>query len=208
MPFVRYARDKRGYEQIWLVHAPVRRGRPSRARVLYWYRSPPGVRVGREPFDPALRATLEAQYPDVRFDWDQLSAAAVIPPIETEPWRERRRAQRDARRSRADVEDERTAVGVPPEEATEASAPVRGDDDQPDSTLTAADGPSAVLDEGRGGEVVQPNASDARRRRRNRRRRPRGPEGAAGEVTRRPSESPAEEPAQDPTDRPFPSSDS
>jgi hypothetical protein len=193
VPFVRYARDKRGYEQIWLVHAPVRRGRPTRAQVLYWYRSPPGVRVGREPFDTALRAALEARYPDVRFDWDQLSAAAVIPPIEIEPWRERRRAQRDARRSRPDAEDERTADLVPPEGVADR--------------LIASDEPPPAPDELRR-EDGQGDPAAARRQRRSRRRRPRGAGAATREAIQASSESPAEAPPRDPTDRPLPSSDS
>jgi hypothetical protein len=176
--------------------------------MLYWYRSPPGVRVGREPFDPALRAALEAQYPGVRFDWDHLSAAAVIPPIEVEPWRERRRAQRDARRSRADVEDERTGDLVPPAGGTEAGAPTPGDNGQPDGSFATAGGPPAAVDEVRRADEVESTASGPRRRRRNRRRKTRGAEGAVGEAMQTPSALPAEEPPRDPTDRPLPSSDS
>ena len=35
-----------------------RRGKPSRPQVLYWYRTPPGIKVGRAPFDPAIRQAL------------------------------------------------------------------------------------------------------------------------------------------------------
>jgi hypothetical protein len=104
VPFVRFSRDKRGYEHFCLVHASSRRGRPSRSRVLYWYRTPPGVRVGREPFDEGARRLLEAQYPDLTFDWEALANTPIPPPPEIEPWRERRRAQRAARRP-ADAEE-------------------------------------------------------------------------------------------------------
>ena len=70
MAFVRVSRDRRGYEHIYLIDATARRGKASRPRVLYWFRTPPGVMVGREPFDESVRRTLEAQYPDVTFDWE------------------------------------------------------------------------------------------------------------------------------------------
>ena len=38
MPFVRFSRDKRGYEYVYLIDAPVGRS-GSRSRVLYWYRT-------------------------------------------------------------------------------------------------------------------------------------------------------------------------
>lgn len=98
MPFVRFSRDRRGYEHIYLVHTPVRRGKAGRPRVLYWYRTPPGVKVGREAFDETIRRALEAQHPDVEFDWESL-AAPPPPPQVVEPWRERRRLQK-ARKSR------------------------------------------------------------------------------------------------------------
>ncbi len=80
MPFVRFSRDKRGYEHIYLVHTSQRRGRRRGTRVLYWFRTPPGVKVGREPFDAELRRTLEAQNPGVAFDWDRLSNTPIPPP--------------------------------------------------------------------------------------------------------------------------------
>jgi hypothetical protein len=100
VPFVRVVRDKRGYEHVYLVHTSARRGKPARARTLYWYRTPPGVRVGREPFDEQVRQALESQYPDIRFEWDKLR---VLPPApqDVEIWRERRRAVRAAKLARA-----------------------------------------------------------------------------------------------------------
>ena len=103
MPFLKFSRDKRGYEYVYLVHAANRRGRPSRPRILYWYRSPPGIKVGRKPFDDEIRRTLEAQNPGVVFDWKSI-IATPMPSPEPEPWRERRRWERVARESTA-VED-------------------------------------------------------------------------------------------------------
>ena len=194
MPFVRYDRDKRGYEQIWLMHAPVRRGRPSRARVLYWYRSPPGVRVGREVFDAAARAQLEAQYPDVGFDWDTLAAAAMIPPLEVEPWRERRRAQREARRGRA-----------PADEAAlrEAAA------DSPGDTTGEPFGAGIEAGPPETDTTAQPTEPRPRRRGRRRRRRVDAPGTSGAQGAEAAVEPPsASAPTPDPTERTTPSSDS
>jgi hypothetical protein len=97
VPFLRFSRDKRGYEHTYLVHTPNRRGKPSRPRVLYWYRTPPGIKVGRPPFDEEARRRLEAQNPDVAFDWATIVATPMPPPAENEQWRERRRAERAAK---------------------------------------------------------------------------------------------------------------
>jgi hypothetical protein len=95
MAYLRFSRDRRGYEQFALVQQPSnRRGSKSRPRLLYWFRSPPNIKVGREPFDPDVRRTLEARHPDIAFDWPAI-ISTPIPPVETENWRERRRA--DAR---------------------------------------------------------------------------------------------------------------
>ena len=107
MAFLRFTRDKRGYEHFQLVESSTRRGR-TRTKVLYWFRTPPGVKVGREPFDEDTRRTLEAKNPGVAFDWKKI-LATPIPSADAEKWRERRRDERAAKRARkareqADVE--------------------------------------------------------------------------------------------------------
>jgi hypothetical protein len=99
VPFLRFSRDKRGYENTYLVHTQNRRGKPPRTRVLYWYRTPPGVKVGRPPFDEETRHNLEAQNPDVTFDWPTIVATPFPPAAENEQWRERRRAERAAKQT-------------------------------------------------------------------------------------------------------------
>jgi hypothetical protein len=90
--YLKFSRDKRGYEHFYLVQ-PSNRGK-ARPRVLYWFRTPPGVKVGRSPFDPEMRRALEAQNPDVVFDWDAITHTPIPPPVEPERWRERRRVER------------------------------------------------------------------------------------------------------------------
>jgi len=106
--FFRFSRDKRGYEHFYLVEPVTNRKGKSRPRILYWYRTPPNVKVGRPPFDDAMRRAIEAQYPDVTFDWTKI-VEAPIPSADAEKWRERRRAERAeraARKANVDVDDE------------------------------------------------------------------------------------------------------
>ena len=98
MPFVRFARDRRGYEHVYLVDAKDH----GRSRVIYWFRTPPDVKVGRSPFDSATQRSLEQQYPDVKFDWSQIVAARMPPQAPVENWREKRRAERAFKRARAE----------------------------------------------------------------------------------------------------------
>ena len=67
MPFLRVIRDKRGYETTYLMHL-YREGHRQRSRILYVFRSPGGVRVGRGALDPEVLREIEVQYPDIAFD--------------------------------------------------------------------------------------------------------------------------------------------
>src|SRR5580765_3424990 len=49
-------------------------------RLLYWFRTPPGVRVGRAPIDEAAIRLLEQHNPDVQFDWTRI---LKDPPVTT-----------------------------------------------------------------------------------------------------------------------------
>lgn len=194
MPFLRFSRDKRGYEHTYLVHSVARRGKPSRTRILYWYRTPPGVRVGRLPFDEEVRRTIEGRNPGVVFDWEAL-AATPMPPQGPEHWREKRRAERAAKAARRadDTEDQEPldADEVPPQQATAIPSSPDLFEDGTGESLTLqeagsfedgesgdgldaneageapADGPSLATPDG------QPASGRRRRRRGGRRRRPR-----------------------------------
>lgn len=158
-----------------------RRGKPV-SRVLYWYRTPPDVKVGREPFDASVRQALEAQYPNVRFDWRQI-LETPIPSADAEKWRERRRAERSERAARHAAEQEDEAVAETPlpgpakhviEAATDASPNLIVSTAVP---AAASPDPSDSLP-----EPVAPQTADAsgpgfprRKRRRRRGGRPRPP---------------------------------
>ena len=79
MPFLRFSRDKRGYESTYLCHT-YRSGGEPRLRVLYWFRSPPGVKVGRLALDPEAIRAIEESHPGLRFDWDTILKVKPPPP--------------------------------------------------------------------------------------------------------------------------------
>ncbi len=73
LPHLRFSRDKRGYENTFIVQSggSRRRGKP-RSRILYWFHTPPGVRVGRTPLDEEAIRLIEEHNPDVEFDWTRI----------------------------------------------------------------------------------------------------------------------------------------
>jgi hypothetical protein len=86
VPFLRLSRDRRGYESTFLLHA---RQPGERPRVLYWYRTAPGVRVGRPALDEDAIRTIEEQHADIEFDWAHIlevgAAAALLEAERTAP---------------------------------------------------------------------------------------------------------------------------
>jgi len=169
MAFLRFTRDKRGYEHFYLVQPITNRRGKVRTRILYWFRTPPNVKVGRQPFDESLRRALEAQNPGVSFDWQKI-IETPIPSADAEKWRERRRMERAERAARqTESEDEETS-DVP----AEAPAPVEelatGEGDgAAGADVDVADGPRAEPVE------VRPERPEDPHRRRRRRRGRRGP---------------------------------
>ena len=176
MPFVRFSRDRRGYEHVYLVDARDH----GRSRVIYWFRTPPGVKVGRSPFDSATQRSLEQQYPDVKFDWSQIVAARMPPPAPVENWREKRRAERAFKRARAeeatevaDVEQLQAEPMASEGDSAEVDEPV----DPPGEEVAGVEADlhgSSEGEEPSSVSVVQPSPNPASGTRRKRRRRRRG----------------------------------
>ena len=109
MPFLRVIRDRRGYETTYLMDW-YREGARQRSRILYVFRTPGSVRVGREPLDAEALRSIESLYPDIAFDWKaMLGQRQVIEPA-PEPRRPRMR-----RRLREEV-SVRAAAGREEEE--------------------------------------------------------------------------------------------
>jgi hypothetical protein len=136
---------------------------------LYWFRTPPYVKVGRAAIDPDAMARLEHLYPDIRFDWDRL----LREPPETlrEEEAARRKDQRDARDARRkrkrSVESEALEAGNGPGVADE---PLENQDlaAEPDVFIEDA-GDGAVADEPAPAADIAQGKRRRRRRRRGRR---------------------------------------
>jgi hypothetical protein len=94
LAFLRLTRDRRGYENTFLLHADRPGDQP---RVLYWYRTAPGVRVGRPPLDEDAIRTIEEQHPEIEFDWPHILEVGAItqPEEEDRPLRQKRRGGRE-----------------------------------------------------------------------------------------------------------------
>ena len=75
MPFLRVTCDKRGVETTALLHT-TRGHAKGKPRLLYWFRTPPDIRVGRAAIDEAAISQLERAHPDVEFDWPQILHAS------------------------------------------------------------------------------------------------------------------------------------
>ena len=98
MPFLRLTRDRRGTENTFLLHADRPGDRP---KLLYWYRTAPGVLLGRAPLDEDAIRTIEDQHPEIDFDWPAILALSeVMTPEDEAPPRPR---QPEGRRQRPRV---------------------------------------------------------------------------------------------------------
>ncbi len=96
MPFLRFSRDARGYESTYLCHTFRRSNGPPELRVLYWFRSPPGVKVGRPALASDVIRAIEESNPALRFDWDKILKVKPQPP--PDPGRAGRDEHRPRRR--------------------------------------------------------------------------------------------------------------
>ena len=110
MPFVRYARDRRGYETLYVMHAFEGAERNPRPRVLYACRTVPYAKVGRMTIDESVQRRLEIAYPALTFDWPKLLKEAA----QSAPRPERGEQRQEPRRVKGKQRRERTkAPSVP-----------------------------------------------------------------------------------------------
>ena len=188
MSFLKFSRDGRGYEHFYLVEPETGRRGKTRQRVLYWFRTPPNVKVGREPFDAHVMRALEARYPGVKFDWDQLRHTP-IPSVEPEYWRERRRAERVMRRLQED-EDAQAVAAEPPTLEPGPTDLVPQDLAEPPGADRGPETPAGLQNAVDSSERASPRAGREGRgsRRRRRRRGQRSPAPPAPPVSGEPSQ--------------------
>lgn len=124
MPFLRLTRDRRGFENTFLLHADHPGAKP---RLLYWYRTAPGIGLGRPALDEDAIRTIEENHPDIEFDWPAILALSEVmtpeeeapPPKPAQPQqrRERKPKSRDRR-----VEQPAAQVAEPEADEPEESA--------------------------------------------------------------------------------------
>ena len=104
MPFLRVIRDKRGYETTYLMQW-YQEGSRQRARILYAFRTPGGVRVGRQALDPDVQRQVQLQHPDIDFNWKAVVESQQLIDANPDP--------RTLRRPRRRRDDERAAAPAP-----------------------------------------------------------------------------------------------
>ena len=132
MPFLRLTRDRRGFENTFLMHADRPGDRP---RLLYWYRTAPGIGLGRSPLDEDAIRTIEEQHPDIDFDWPAILALAEVMTPEDEAPVRAQQQQRQGRRQRGrdqrppqarsqetEFQEEAPSQGAPPPPVDESMA--------------------------------------------------------------------------------------
>jgi hypothetical protein len=66
--------------------------------VLYWFRTPPGVKVGRAALDEEAIRLIEQLNPGIEFDWTRILKGQGAPPTESRPPADVRRQRPDNRR--------------------------------------------------------------------------------------------------------------
>lgn len=126
MPFLRVIRDKRGYETTYLMHW-CREGTKQRSRILYVFRTPGGVRVGREALDSEVLKQIEAQHPEIEFDWNAVFHNQQVIETVTEPRRPRKRPPSEG--------GEAAGVVAPPPPAPRFTVPAAIEGATPDEQI-------------------------------------------------------------------------
>jgi hypothetical protein len=73
-----------------------RDGARQRSKILYVFRTPGGVRVGRDPLEPEVLRQIESQYPEIQFDWAMVRESQQVIESSAEPRRRKPRREEDA----------------------------------------------------------------------------------------------------------------
>ena len=124
MPFLRVIRDKRGYETTLLMDW-YRDGTRQRSRILYVFRTPGGVRVGRASLEPEVLRQIEGHYPNIAFNWKAVLDTRQV--IDAVP--EHRRPP--VRRREEEEEEETTVPDQAPSEGSSPAAVNRASPSRP-----------------------------------------------------------------------------
>jgi hypothetical protein len=154
VPFLRLTRDRRGFENTFLMHADRPGDRP---RLLYWYRTAPGVMLGRAALDEDAIRTIEEQHPDIDFDWPAIIALSEVmtPEDETPAPRPQQQQQRKEKKGRnRDRDHSREQVR---ESASAPSEPAElRRDDRDDESPVAVESVERAVEEPSPLELMEP----------------------------------------------------
>jgi hypothetical protein len=135
VPFLRVIRDKRGYETTYLMHW-FREGSRQESRIIYAFRSPGGVRVGRVPLEPDVLRQIEARHPEIDFDWSAVLDNKQV--IESAPEQRRPRKRRRDEEPAKPAPDAAAAAPrqpAPPPPAPRFVVPAQVVGDTPDAQI-------------------------------------------------------------------------
>jgi len=124
LPFLRFTRDKRGYETTALVHAFRGRHGRTRQKLLYWFRTPPSVKVGRPALDEEAIRFIEEHNPEIDFDWQKILAAT--PPAAAPA--EDVRGRRGVRRGKPERRSQSRQAAAPPRQSSSPPAAIVKDE--------------------------------------------------------------------------------
>lgn len=140
MPYLRFSRDKRGYENTYVLHSGALRGK-TRPRMLYWFRTPPNVKVGRLPLDADAIRAVEDNNPDVTFDWNKMLKVRATAKVGTDTRPDRSARKRPRRSPRS------PAKGPAPSEAAETGRKVEtAAEDAPQVAPPVSSGDEPAID--------------------------------------------------------------
>lgn len=101
----------------------MRRSGKGRQRILYWFRTPPNIRVGRAALDEEAIRVIEERNPDITFDWSRILEGQAGPASAEPVGRGRRPRDSQAQESRAHdrARQEERQIGTGPTEESPAS---------------------------------------------------------------------------------------
>jgi len=137
VPYLRLTADRRGVENTFLLHVAAPGERP---KILYWYRTVPGVKVGRPALDDAAMRSLEEQYPDIDFDWPYILDVGAMTPVEVEAAiPPRKRKPPPPRRAESEDDGDAGADAGPPRVAAAVTVTVPVEGAEPPAPVVAAD---------------------------------------------------------------------
>src|SRR5262245_21212765 len=99
-----------------------RDGNRQRSRILYVFRTPGGVRVGRDPLESEVQRELEARHPEIPFEWRAIREHQQV----IEPAVEQRRRRPKSEEAAVSVPQAAAAPGAvsPPGEAAARPRPI------------------------------------------------------------------------------------